>query len=434
MVNQAFLYFFDFVPGHLLKTYLNVWARALYLLEHTFIQVEGTVYQQTSGLSQGSAAAPFLADFTLLMLDIQFRAAFPYIWHGRYLDDILLVIPEGEDPLVHMYALQSLYQANQQYITQQHAGRDGFAAWLGFEIHPCGDFRVYVKPTWVNLFSPLYDSISPRLHVGYLIIMAIRFIIFTSSEVYFLEIRNRFCEGLPGRGYPPVIQTLILDKITDAKSFDPRTYQGHFHLRTIFGYWLRQSKTWRKIHHKQSPYIEFWQGTLYSTELLHINQVLSRDLIGDRPGVRPSPTWTITTTPVPPREGTDMIPSVPTLNLPSPDQSSNPSSQSIHSGLGSAHSIDSDDSNINGPDWWSNRTRINVAMPINMSWHDAITTQFSGRIPGGAGADDINILYEWGPRYLEYLQICSSHLPSQQFYKRSPPINHGFRKSPLSKL
>ena len=126
------------------------------------------------------------------MLDIQFRAAFPYIWHGRYLDDILLVIPEGEDPLVHMYALQSLYQANQQYITQQHAGRDGFAAWLGFEIQPCGDFRVYVKPTWVNLFSPLYDSISPRLHVGYLIIMAIRFIIFTSSEV---EIWNRFCES-----------------------------------------------------------------------------------------------------------------------------------------------------------------------------------------------------------------------------------------------
>ena len=70
MVNQAFLYFFDFVPGHLLKTYLNVWARALYLLEHTFIQVEGTVYQQTSGLSQGSAAAPFLADFTLMNLHI----------------------------------------------------------------------------------------------------------------------------------------------------------------------------------------------------------------------------------------------------------------------------------------------------------------------------------------------------------------------------
>ena len=113
--------------------------------------------------------------------------------------------------------------------------------------------------------------------------MAIRFIIFTSSEVYFLAILERFCERLPGRGYPPVIQQLILDKITDAKAFDPRTYYRHFHLRTIFGYWLRQSKTWCKIHYKQSPYIELWQGTLYSTELLHINQILSRYLIGDRP-------------------------------------------------------------------------------------------------------------------------------------------------------
>ena len=73
------------------------------------------------------------------MLDIQFRGAFPYIWHGRYLDDILLVIPAEEGPQVHMYALQTLYQSHDQLITQQFAGTEGFAAWLGFEIHPCGD-------------------------------------------------------------------------------------------------------------------------------------------------------------------------------------------------------------------------------------------------------------------------------------------------------
>ena len=181
MVNQAFLFFFEYVPAHLMKVYINVWARSLYLLNHTYIQVEGQVYQQVSGLSQGSAAAPFLADFTLFMLDLQYRSAFPYIWHGRFLDDILLIIPAGEDPQVHLLALQHLYSSNKQLITVQHSGTDGFAAWLGFEIHPSGDFRVFVKPTWVNLFSPLYDAISPRLHIGYLIIMAIRFIIFTSS-------------------------------------------------------------------------------------------------------------------------------------------------------------------------------------------------------------------------------------------------------------
>ena len=252
------------------------------------------------------------------MLDLQYRQAFPYIWHGRYLDDILLVIPAGEDPQIHILALQQLYLTNKQLITVQHAGSDGFAAWLEFEIQPTG-VRVYVKPTWVNLFSPLYDAISPRLHIRYLIIMAIRFIIFTSSEIYFLQILDRFCIGLPGRGYPPVICDLILDKITDAKSFDSRTYQGHFHLRTIFGYWLRQSKTWRKIHAQQSPYKRLWKGTLFSTEPLHINQVLSRDVIGDRPGVRPSPTWTITTTPIPPRGADAHLPGLiltaPTLDI-----------------------------------------------------------------------------------------------------------------------
>ena len=341
------------------------------------------------GLAQGSAAAPFLADFTLYMLDLQYHAAFPYTWHGRYLDDILLMIPANEEPEVHVLALQQLYRSNNQLITVQHAGTEGFVAWLGFEIHPEGHHRVYVKPTWVNLFSPLYDSISPRLHIGYLLSMVIRFIIFTSDNDYFIQIWERFCEGLPARGYPPSIQQCVIDKITRAKGFNPTTFIGHHHLKLTFGYWLRQTKTWRKINHSQSPYIELWQGTLYSSELLHINQVLACDVIGDRPTIRASPTWTITTCPRHTRVDTPaFVPTVPVIAAPSPNPPSEATDISANSVLGSAHSIDSDDSNINGPDWFNNRTRLNI-MPINLAWHDIITTQFRGRVPGGAGADDI---------------------------------------------
>ena len=169
-------------------------------------------------------------------------------------------------------------------------------------------------------FSPLYDAISPRLHIGYLLIMAVRFIIFTSDETLFLAIWNRFCEGLPARGYPPAVQQLILDKIKHAKGFDPQSFIGHMHLKNSFGYWLRQSKTRRKVHHSQSPYKDLWEGTLASTELLHINQVLQQDVCGDRPTVRPSPTWTITHVPGgnPPAPVPSMVPSVPHIPVPSP--------------------------------------------------------------------------------------------------------------------
>ena len=60
-----------------------------------------------------------------------------------------------------------------------------------------------------------------------------------------------------------------------------------------------------------------------------------------------------------------MVPTAPVLDAHSPDHSE-VSSQSMHSALGSAHSIDSNDSNINGPDWWTNPTRLMVAMPINI--------------------------------------------------------------------
>ncbi|KAI6660767.1 hypothetical protein LOD99_10274 [Oopsacas minuta] len=144
-------------------------ARSLYLLNHTYIQVDGIVYQQVSGLSQGSVAAPFLADFTLFMLDLKFRELNPDVWHGRYLDDIILVIPSTLDPDTILHSIQSLYQKEKQLLSVQHAGTEGYSAWLGFEIKPTGEFRVHIKPTWVNLFSPLYDAISPRLHFGYLI-------------------------------------------------------------------------------------------------------------------------------------------------------------------------------------------------------------------------------------------------------------------------
>ena len=151
MVNRAFFYFFEFVPDLLITIYVNVWARALYLLNHTYIQVNGIVYQQKSGLSQGSAAAPFLADFTLFMIDLKFRAKYPFVWHGQYLDDILLIIPPDENTDLITADLQELFSNEQQEITIQHAGSDGYAAWLGFEIHPTGRHRVYVKPTWTNL-------------------------------------------------------------------------------------------------------------------------------------------------------------------------------------------------------------------------------------------------------------------------------------------
>ena len=221
--------------------------------------------------------------------------------------------------------------------------------------------------------------------------MVIRFIIFTSDNDYFIQIWTRFCEGLPARGYPPSIQQCVINKISRAKGFDPTTFIGHHHLKLTFGYWLRQTKTWRKINHSQSPYIDLWQGTLYSSELLHINQVLACDVIGNRPTIRASPTWTITTAPRHTRTDVPPFTSIhaqPTIPVPSPDPPSDATDISAHSIMGSAHSIDSDDSNINGPDWFQNRTRLNI-MPINLAWHDLITTQFRGRIPGGVGADDI---------------------------------------------
>ena len=52
MVNDAFEYFFEFVPRELIVLYVNVWARSLWILDHAMIQVDKQIYRQTSGLSQ----------------------------------------------------------------------------------------------------------------------------------------------------------------------------------------------------------------------------------------------------------------------------------------------------------------------------------------------------------------------------------------------
>ena len=262
----------------MVKVYINVWARAIFLLDHAFIQVEKHVYKQVGGLSQGSAAAPFLADFSLFMLDLKFRERVPRtVWHGRYLDDILLVVPDQEDNEAVITVLKETFAEGRQKLDIMHAGRDRYAAWLGFEINPEGLYRVHFKTTWVNLFSPFYDSISPRLHIGHLLIMAVRFITFNSNNELFLACWARFTEQLPARGYPEVIQNLILDKIEVATAFDPRTVAGHMFLKQTYGYWLRQTKQWRLLHKEQSPYKTLWQGTLNSSEILIIERLLRTD-------------------------------------------------------------------------------------------------------------------------------------------------------------
>ena len=42
---------------------------------------------------------------------------------------------------------------------------------------------------------------------------------------------------------------------------------------------------------------------------------------------------------------------------------------------------------MNELDWWRGNDTLSI-IPINMSWHDLITTQFQGRIHGGASAND----------------------------------------------
>ena len=380
-VNLAFEFFLNYVPQQFLPLYINVWARALYLLDHAYIQVDGILYKQTQGLAQGSAAAPFLADFTLFRFDLEFRAFNPRVWHGRYLDDILLAIPCYVSVGDTIRSIKQIFAKGNQLLTVQTAGRDGYSAWLGFEIKPNCQYRVHIKPTWVNLFSPLYDSISPRLHFGYLIIMAIRFTTFSSSNVNFQYIWNIFTSSLPARGYPLFVSQMILDKIKWASGFDLTDPAGHLYMKQRFSFWMRQTKSWRKENAHRSPYRELWEGTLNSTELLHINQVLAADLIGGRPTIRPSPTWTITHIPCVrpiPRGDTTIVP-----HSPDPPSDHVDYNQSINSEI--ASSIDSYDSFVNGPDWFKHGDLPGIA--INMSWHDAITTQFRGEMRGGAGSD-----------------------------------------------
>ena len=72
-VHRAFQYYFQHVPKHFTVLYLNILARAPRILNHAYIQVEGIVYRQTSGLSQGSAAE---TDHVLF-----FRTHFCSIWN-----------------------------------------------------------------------------------------------------------------------------------------------------------------------------------------------------------------------------------------------------------------------------------------------------------------------------------------------------------------
>ena len=86
------------------------------------------------------------------------------------------------------------------------------------------------------VLPPLYDAISPRLHYGYLLIMLICFVLFTSNSFLFLLIWTKFTTSLPARGYTQEICDMILKKILHAKGADITTDAGHAMIRHGFGF------------------------------------------------------------------------------------------------------------------------------------------------------------------------------------------------------
>ena len=93
----------------------------------------------------------FSRGLLLFFVDLHFCATNPDVWPGWCLDDFLLVVPAHIDADYTVANLQSIYANNQQLITIQHAGPDGFAAWLCFEIHPSGQTEFTSSlPRWTS--------------------------------------------------------------------------------------------------------------------------------------------------------------------------------------------------------------------------------------------------------------------------------------------
>ena len=196
-----------------------------YVLKHNIFNFNGKSYRQKYGTAMGTSMAPPFAILYMAHLEEEFwlnEQLKPDIYL-RYIDDILLTWPHGQENLDRAFERLNRQKDRIQYTITTSDSEVNFldvTLYKGDRFKNSGilDIRPYFKQT--NQMNYLHYSSShpPSVFKGIVVGECTRFIRNSSDQVTYTQTIQKLKEALKLRGYPPH----LLDKWVQTRLFENR--------------------------------------------------------------------------------------------------------------------------------------------------------------------------------------------------------------------
>lgn len=200
-------------------------ALAWLVLDHSFVQFNGSMYKQTTGVAMGSPFGPTAANLFLhhyidpMLAD---PAVFPEILYvRRYLDDVLFVLRGDTQLQVFQQRLNSIHPRMKFSLEASPQSTDflDLTVYKGSRFATSGvlDLRTFQKPMNRFLYIPYKTFHRQTSLVGFIGTEVRRFARNSSDEAAFLDTLLFFIQNLRARGYPAHFIAKSIHGITYAR-------------------------------------------------------------------------------------------------------------------------------------------------------------------------------------------------------------------------
>lgn len=184
-----------------------IMALLTFVMSHSYLQFNGTIFHQIDGTAMGTACAPIYANIVVYMLEKDVIADMSRVLHlyRRFLDDVFAYL-ERSAVAEFMHRMNALHpKLRFDFVTH-----DSEAAFLDLRIHKgrrfaeslVFDLSVHQKKMNLYLYIPYLSFHTDAAKRSFIQTELMRYIRNSSDKTEYAELKKIFYQRLRDRGYP----------------------------------------------------------------------------------------------------------------------------------------------------------------------------------------------------------------------------------------
>lgn len=173
-----------------------------FVIDVNYVEFDGAILKQTSGIPTGSNCSVELANLWLSYEERVVLAEFPSLFYTRYIDDIFAILPVDFDFSGFSQSFNSLHPRLKLEFSTPSTQVEFLDLVISVDDQHHLRFQVHQKSLNKYLYIPKFSFHSPHLFKGFIRGELLRYLLRSTKEVDFVHVAKLFYYRLTKRGYP----------------------------------------------------------------------------------------------------------------------------------------------------------------------------------------------------------------------------------------